>query len=136
MSRRGWLAILLILLLTLAGGLASYFYNETRLDAEQRDKAIAITGGDPENAPLSLVQYGCTSCHVIPNMPNASGYVGPSLVDIGKRVYIGGVLTNTPENLIRWIVNPRAIDPQSAMPATGISEPEARDVAAYLYSIR
>jgi cytochrome c1 len=38
--------------------------------------------------------------------------------------------------MVRWIVNPPFIDPLTAMPATGITEAEARDVAAYLYSLR
>jgi cytochrome c1 len=56
------------------------------------------------------------------------------LVDIKRRVYVGGVVPNSPENLVRWIVAPQIFSPRSAMPATGISEAEARDVATYLYS--
>jgi cytochrome c1 len=44
------------------------------------------------------------------------------------------VVPNSPENLVRWIVAPQIFSPRSAMPATGISEAEARDVATYLYS--
>jgi cytochrome c2 len=60
--------------------------------------------------------------------------VGPNLADLSRRVYIGGVATNTPDNLMNWIVNPREIDPKTAMPVTGVSHREARDIAAYLYS--
>ena len=49
-------------------------------------------------------------------------------------VYVGGVVTNSPDNLIKWILSPQAFSPRSAMPATGITEAEARDIAAYLYS--
>jgi cytochrome c1 len=56
--------------------------------------------------------------------------------DLGARVYLGGRLTNTPGNLIRWIEDPRAVDPQTAMPTTGISKREARDMAAYLLTLR
>jgi len=45
------------------------------------------------------------------------------------------MLPNSPENLIRWIVNRREVNPKTAIPVTGISEEEARDVAAYLYSL-
>jgi cytochrome c len=65
----------------------------------------------------------------------ARGRVGPPLDEVARQVYVGGVVTNTPDNLIRWIVDPREIDPKTAMPATGISRAEARDVAAYLYSL-
>jgi cytochrome c2 len=62
--------------------------------------------------------------------------VGPPLAGVANRVYLGGVVTNTPENMIAWIVDPRAIDPQTAMPVTGISAEDARDVTAYLYTLR
>ena len=44
-----------------------------------------------------------------------------------------GLLPNTADNLIDWIVEPRAYSPHSAMPVTGISKAEARDVAAWIY---
>jgi cytochrome c1 len=56
------------------------------------------------------------------------------LSGIKHRVYVGGVVPNSPQNLVRWIVSPQAFSPRSAMPATGISEAEARNVATYLYS--
>jgi cytochrome c1 len=70
----------------------------------------------------------------VPGITGGNGQVGGPLSDIRKRVYVGGVLTNSPDNLIRWIVDPQQFSPRTAMPATGISEPEARDVAAYLYA--
>jgi len=53
-----------------------------------------------------------------------------------SRVYVAGVLNNTPDNLVRWISDPKAIDERTAMPNVGVSESEARDIAAYLYSLR
>jgi cytochrome c1 len=45
-------------------------------------------------------------------------------------------MPNTPGNLIRWIRNPRSVEPGTAMPALGLSEREARDIAAYLYELQ
>ena len=95
--------------------------------------ARAITGGDPARAPAIMRRYGCGGCHTVPGFPGGDGQVGGPLSDISHRVYIAGVATNSPDNLIRWIVSPQTFSPRSAMPATGISENEARDVAAYLY---
>ncbi len=67
-------------------------------------------------------------------LPGADGKVGPDLPALRERVYVGGVLRNTPDNLVQWIVDPQRFSPRSAMPATGITEAEARDVAAYLYA--
>ena len=96
--------------------------------------ARAMTGGDPSRAPAFIRRYGCAGCHTIPGVPGADGKVGGALSGIKHRVYIGGVATNSAENLTRWIMAPQTFSPDSAMPATGISESEARDVAAFLYS--
>jgi cytochrome c2 len=96
--------------------------------------AVAMVGGDPRRAPDLIRRYGCAGCHTIPGIPGGDGQVGGPLADIRQRVYVGGVVTNSPDNLIQWIVAPQTYSPRSAMPATGISEAEARDVATYLYS--
>jgi hypothetical protein len=49
-------------------------------------------------------------------------------------MYIAGVLSNTPENLVRWIEDPPAVDPLTAMPNLGVAVPSARDMASYLYA--
>lgn len=97
---------------------------------------VAFTGGDPERGRQSLRQYGCPTCHVIPGVAHAKGSVGPPLDHFASRTYIGGVVPNTPDNLVAWLIDPPAIDPLTAMPATGIDEAAARDVAAYLYTLR
>jgi cytochrome c1 len=96
--------------------------------------AIAMAGGDLGRAPGIIRRYGCAGCHTIPGIPGGDGQVGGPLAKIKHRVYVGGVAINTPDNLVGWIVSPQAFSPRSAMPATGISEAEARDVATYLYS--
>jgi cytochrome c1 len=101
---------------------------------QQRDQvARVLTQGDPSRALPLMRRYGCAGCHTIPGIAGADGQVGGSLADIRKRVYIGGVADNTANDLLRWIVSPQSFSPHSAMPATGISEAEARDIAAYLY---
>jgi cytochrome c len=101
-----------------------------------RDEAIAraLTGGDPSQGPSLIRRFGCGGCHTISALPGANGKVAAPLDEIRKRVYIGGVTLNSPDNLVRWIVAPRTFSPQTAMPATGISEAEARHVAAFLYT--
>jgi cytochrome c1 len=62
--------------------------------------------------------------------------VGPPLDGIASRSYIGGVLTNVPDNMIRWLRDPRAIDSLTAMPNVGVTPSDARHLAAYLYTLR
>lgn len=108
------------------------------LNREQKryEWAAALTGGDPDQGPRLMLQYGCSGCHEIRGVRGPGGLVGPPLSNVGKRVYIAGRLINTPGNLVHWITNPREIDPKTAMPVTGISDAEARDVAAYLLALR
>jgi cytochrome c2 len=108
------------------------------LQLELSHKRIAIarelTGGNPDNAAKIATRYGCSGCHTIPGLPGADGQVAPSLAGLRHRVFIGGVLRNNAGNLVNWIVAPQQISPKSAMPPTGISQSEARDIAAYLYA--
>lgn len=80
--------------------------------------------------------YGCGACHVIPGIRHATGRVGPKLEDFVHQMYIAGVLPNTPDDLVTWIQHPRQINPLTAMPDLNVTEAEARDMAAYLYSIQ
>jgi mono/diheme cytochrome c family protein len=96
--------------------------------------ARAMTGGDPIRAPGIIRRYGCAGCHTITGIPGGDGQVGGPLSDLKHRVYIAGVLPNSPGNLVKWIVQPRAFSPRTAMPASDITEAEAKDVAAYLYA--
>ena len=91
---------------------------------------------DPERGRLLLRQYGCASCHSIRGVASASGNVGPPLNGVAQRVYLGGVLPNTPENMVRWIRGPQRFDPRTAMPDMQVPEAEARDMVAYLYALR
>jgi cytochrome c len=92
-------------------------------------------GGDPENGRLLLRQFGCGSCHEIPEVAAARGKVGPPLAGIARRVYLGGVLPNTPENMAAFIRAPHRADPRTAMPDLGVTEAHARDMVAYLYTL-
>jgi cytochrome c2 len=80
-----------------------------------------------------LLSYGCVACHRIAGLREAQGQSGPALERIAYRSYIGGVLPNTQDNMVRWIMRPRAVSPGTAMPDLGVSEDEARHMAAYLY---
>lgn len=132
MRRRTRNALLLaaVVLVAVAIGAGSYALGR----AKSINVARAMTGGDPSRAPDLIRRYGCAGCHEIPGIYGGDGQVGGSLAGLRKRVYVGGVVNNTPDNLLRWIILPQQFSPRSAMPPTGITESEARDVAAYLYA--
>jgi cytochrome c2 len=103
---------------------------------EGRLKAVQLTGGDPGRGPALIRRYGCSACHVVPGVRGADGKVGPSLEGIAGRVYLAGRLPNTPDNLLKWIRDPQGIERGNAMPNLGVTESDARDIAAYLYTLR
>jgi mono/diheme cytochrome c family protein len=91
--------------------------------------------GDVEAGRRATERYLCVTCHVIPGLVGADRHVGPPLNGIARRGYIGGVVVNTPDNMVRWLKDPRALDPLSAMPALGLSDQDARDIAAFMYTL-
>jgi cytochrome c2 len=95
----------------------------------------SIPGGNPRQGKAEIVAFGCSSCHTIPGIPQATGMVGPPLEHFAGRAYIAGQVPNTGEWLIKWIMVPQSIEPGTAMPNLGVTERQARDMAAYLYTL-
>ena len=97
---------------------------------------LRVRGGDANRGKGQIVAYGCGSCHVIPGVSGANGMVGPPLTSWSQRRIIAGEVTNTPDNLVYWITVPQSIEPGVAMPNLGVSDGQARDIAAYLYTLK
>ncbi|MFO7654199.1 MAG: c-type cytochrome [Candidatus Krumholzibacteriia bacterium] len=91
-----------------------------------------VPGGDPEQGARAMLRHGCQACHVIDGLREATGRVGPKLEDIEHQIYLGGVLPNSPRNMSLWIQDPPEFSPATAMPDLGVSEADARHIAAYL----
>ncbi len=99
-------------------------------------EAASVTGGQPLQGREKIRRYGCDTCHTIPGIATARGLVGPPLTGVASRLYLAGRLPNSPENLVRWIQHPHQVDPKTAMPDLGLGDQDARDIAAYLYTLR
>ena len=91
--------------------------------------------GDARHGKDLIQYYGCGSCHTIPGVYTARGKVGPPLMFFAERTMIAGELPNSPDNLVRWMKNPNAIESGTAMPNLGVTNTDAHDVAAYLYTL-
>jgi cytochrome c2 len=96
---------------------------------------LYIPEGNPERGRALIRRHGCGGCHIVPGVGIATGNVGPRLDRMNDRIYVGGVLPNTPTNLIQWIAHPKRVDPRTAMPDLNVREADARDIAAYLYEL-
>jgi len=94
-----------------------------------------VAGGSPNQGPTAITKYGCGSCHTIPGVKRANALVGPPLVHWSRRSFIAGELANTPDNLVRWIQDPRGVEPGTDMPNLHVTPQEARNIAAYLDSL-
>ena len=101
-----------------------------------REEAILLTGGDPDNGISAIGRYGCGSCHDIPGIRSARGTVGPPLGGIATRTYLAGRLSNSPANMMRWIQHPQHVVRGTAMPEMGVTDIDARDITAFLYTLR
>ncbi|HEX7113549.1 MAG TPA: hypothetical protein VF193_00305 [Steroidobacter sp.] len=94
-----------------------------------------VQGGDAESGRAALRKYECGVCHVIPGVPGARGRVGPTLHAYSRRAYIAGRFPNEPDALTRWLLDPPALAPDTAMPRLPMTRKTALDIAAYLYSL-
>ena len=92
----------------------------------------SMARADPKLGQRLITQYQCGSCHAIPGVAAARGRLGPSLQAFGKRSYIAGHVPNSPDALAQWLVAPASLVPDTAMPSMGVSQEDARHMAAYL----
>lgn len=105
-------------------------------NSSARHISEVTTGGNAIRGARMIQYYGCGSCHVIPGISGAAGLAGPPLSGIASRMYIAGVLENTPQNMMRWIENPKAVDEKTVMPNLGVTHADAADIAGYLYTLQ
>lgn len=97
--------------------------------------AEALTGGTVTRGKIAIERRQCAACHIIPGIAGAKGQVGPSLRGVASRKTVVGLLRNDPGAMILWLRHPQAVAPGNAMPDMGLKDREARDIAAYLYSL-
>jgi len=97
-------------------------FDSQTLDARRLDPDAAARGKQ-----LFYSKYGCQSCHIA-DYKNDKGYVGPALAGVGSRL--------TPAWVYQWIKNPDALRPGTLMPNPGLKDDEARDLTAFLMTLK
>jgi cytochrome c len=115
---------------------AASFFVLALAACDDGSKPVRVPGGDAKLGKHLIAQYQCGSCHAIPEVAAARGSAGPPLAGFGRRSYIAGRIPNLPDPLAQWLVNPPAMKPGTMMPDLGISQKDARHMAAYLYTLR
>jgi len=127
-----FLAALLALAIATAIVAGAVLYAQYR--TKSRIQAEMSTRGSVADGPAAFARYGCGGCHMIPGISGANGKVGPNLAQVAKRATIAGSLSNDPETMVRWLEHPQALRPGSGMPEMGVTDKDARAMAAYLYA--
>ena len=95
----------------------------------------AASAGDAGRGKQLIDKYACTACHAVPGFEQG-GSLGPSLAGIGSRAEISGRVPNNLETMTAYIADPPAVDPPTRMPPVGATPQEARDIAAFLFTLR
>ncbi len=120
----------ILLLVVILGSLAIRGFRQVPHDPEW-----PVPGGSAERGRVAVERYSCGSCHVIPGIRTAQGRVGPQLREFSRQAYIAGQLPNVPHHLVWWIQEAPRFAPGTAMPDLPVTDQDARDIAAYLYSV-
>ena len=100
----------------------------------------AAAGLDVFTSPLPA-GGSCTDCHAVAGLEGPSGQPllangGPNLTHLmSRQCFRGCTLATTPENLRRWIADPRAIEAGSFMPDYGLSSEQLDQVVAYMTTL-
>lgn len=99
-------------------------------------QVVAASTASADSGKILFETRGCTGCHSL-DATNQANMIGPNLANVGGRRHIAaGVLLNTDENLARWIQDPQKIKHGVIMQSMGLTEEQARAVAAYLRTHR
>jgi cytochrome c2 len=99
-------------------------------------KGTSLTGGNPQVGKEKIVLHDCHSCHVIPGVEGDAHVLGPTLDHWSRRSSIISKWPNNPPNLENWIRHSEQLLPGTTMKMLSVNEQDAKDIAAYLFSIR
>lgn len=130
LSRTARTALVVVLLL-MAGGVTGLVMLENRI----QEPLTPVPGGDAVLGRSALTNHACIACHSIPGVPGAESMIGPPLDNWAERHFVAGAFPNEPDALIAFILDPPGMRPGTAMPNVGLTEEEATNIAAYLYTL-
>jgi cytochrome c2 len=130
--------ILVFGLLALGAAGAAASLGVQRWQTQERAEAAAreMTGGEAGRGKLAFARRRCGACHSLLAVDGADGQVGPALDKVARRAFLAGDQPNDPTHMIAWVQHPQAMRPGVGMPELGLGDQEARDLAAYMYTLR
>jgi len=90
--------------------------------------AVSLVDASAEDGERLFTERGCRGCHAVQADEHSVSPRVPHLAGIGSKV--------TPEWLDRWIADPRAYNPDSAMPKVELTDAQRHAVVAYLLTLK
>jgi cytochrome c oxidase subunit 2 len=102
-------------------------------DAQRKTAATAPAGDVDTGWKIFLDQ--CAGCHAVRGT-EAAGIHGPDLTHLNsRRLLAGGLLTNTPDNVERWITHAQELKPGARMPSMVLTAAEINALSAFLSTL-
>lgn len=102
--------------------------------AAQQAPPVEPTGAAADGKTI-FTASACVGCHTIRGV--SGGILGPDLTHFGSRKRLAaGMFPSTPETLTAWLKDPPAVKPGAKMPNLGLTDEQARALAAYLLSLK
>lgn len=105
--------------------------------------APPFTSSEVQAGARLFSAFTCQSCHDLRGVGGPSSATrssvayAPDLTHVGSRSIIAaGAVTNTPAHMEQWLLDPDTIKPGVHMPNFQLSDVQARDLTAYLESLR
>jgi len=102
-------------------------YQASGFDSQALEASALNADAAARGKELFYTKYACQSCHTA-DFKKDKGYVGPPLVDVGDRL--------TPVWIYKWLKNPNALTPGTMMPNPNLRDGEAKDLTAFLVTLK
>jgi mono/diheme cytochrome c family protein len=99
-----------------------------------KPRAGIAGSGNAASGKKIVDQVGCKGCHVVGDdlrmrQDRGTSYdIAPELTRVGSKA--------NPDWIFEWIKNPRGVNPDARMPNLRLTDQEARDVTAYLLTLK
>lgn len=118
-----------------AAAVTAYLFDVSRRsDFRFASARGAYAGGNAQRGKETFEAVGCQACHVVGGMTKVretrgtSYDIAPELTRVGSKV--------NPDWLYDWVRNPRHFNPTTKMPNLRLTDAEARDIVAYLMTLK